>query len=91
MILTPTTTSTDLTVLRDAGIPAILADRTLLRPALTTVVQPTYDLGVETGRLLRSRIEGYAGAARTVTLSPELRICESSRPRQGAAAGGPNG
>ncbi len=64
---------------------------TLLRPALTTVAQPTYDLGVETGRLLRSRIEGYAGAARTVTLSPELRVRESSRPRQGAAAGGPGG
>lgn len=63
---------------------------TLLRPALTTVAQPTYDLGVETGRLLRSRIEGYAGAARTVTLSPELRIRESSRPRQRAAAGGPD-
>ncbi|MGH2869333.1 MAG: LacI family DNA-binding transcriptional regulator [Solirubrobacteraceae bacterium] len=52
---------------------------TLLSPALTTVAQPTYDLGVETGRLLRSRIEGYAGAARTVTLSPSLRIRESSR------------
>lgn len=34
---------------------------TLQRPALTTVAQPTYDLGVETGRLLRSRIEGYDG------------------------------
>ncbi|MGB9183283.1 MAG: LacI family DNA-binding transcriptional regulator [Solirubrobacteraceae bacterium] len=56
---------------------------TLLRPALTTVAQPTYDLGVETGRLLRSRIEGYAGAARTVTLTPSLRVRESSRARTG--------
>lgn len=51
---------------------------TLLRPALTTVAQPTYYLGVETGRLLRSRIEGYDGAARTVTLAPSLRVRESS-------------
>jgi LacI family transcriptional regulator len=55
---------------------------TLLRPALTTVAQPTYDLGVETGRLLRSRIEGYAGAARSVTLSAKLLVRESSRPRR---------
>jgi len=58
---------------------------TLLRPALTTVAQPTYDLGVETGRLLRSRIDGYVGAARTVILSPSLRIRDSSQPKPSLA------
>lgn len=61
---------------------------TLLRPPLTTVAQPTYDLGVETGRLLRNRLEGYAGAARTVTLSPSLRIRESSQPKPTPRTGG---
>ncbi len=61
---------------------------TLLRPPLTTVAQPTYDLGVETGRLLRSRLEGYAGAARTVTLPPSLRIRESSQPKRALTAHG---
>lgn len=54
---------------------------TLLRPPLTTVAQPTYDLGVETGRLLRSRLDGYTGAARRVTLTPELRVRGSSPPK----------
>lgn len=58
---------------------------TLLQPPLTTVAQPTYDLGVETGRLLRSRLDGYTGAARKVTLSPELRIRGSSSPKLASA------
>lgn len=53
---------------------------TLLKPPLTAVFQPAYDLGVETARLLRSRLDGYSGAARKVTLTPSLRIRESSRP-----------
>jgi LacI family transcriptional regulator len=57
----------------------------LLRPPLTTVAQPTYDLGVETGRLLLSRLEGYSGAARTVVLSPSLVVRASSTPRAPAA------
>ncbi len=61
---------------------------TLLSPPLTTVAQPTYDLGVETGRLLRSRLDGYTGAARTVTLSPSLRIRESSQPKRASATDG---
>ena len=56
----------------------------LLRPSLTTVAQPTYDLGLETARLLVSRIEGYTGRAREVILSPDLKIRASSSPRQGA-------
>lgn len=53
----------------------------LLRPALTAVAQPTYDLGLETARLLLSRLEGYEGAAREVILSPDLRIRQSSAPK----------
>lgn len=53
----------------------------LLRPPLTTVAQPTYDLGAESARLLLSRLEGYSGAARSVTLPPSLCIRESSAPR----------
>lgn len=52
----------------------------LLNPPLTTVAQPAYDLGVEAARLLLSRLEGYTGAARTVTLSPVLFVRGSSRP-----------
>ncbi|MGH9104300.1 MAG: LacI family DNA-binding transcriptional regulator [Acidimicrobiales bacterium] len=53
----------------------------LLRTPLTTVAQPAYDLGLESARLLLSRLEGYSGAARTVTLSPSLQVRESSAPR----------
>ena len=53
----------------------------LLRTPLTTVAQPTYDMGMESARLLLSRLEGYSGAARVVTLSPSLRIRASSAPR----------
>jgi LacI family transcriptional regulator len=52
----------------------------LLRPPLTTVAQPTYDIGLESARLLLSRLEGYTGTARTVTLSPELKVRASSAP-----------
>ncbi len=53
----------------------------LLRPPLTTVAQPAYDLGLESARLLLSRLEGYSGAARLVTLAPTLRVRESSAPK----------
>jgi LacI family transcriptional regulator len=52
----------------------------LLRPPLTTVAQPTYDLGAETARMLLQRIGGYAGAARELVLSPSLQIRASSLP-----------
>lgn len=64
---------------------------TLLRPPLTTVAQPTYDLGAETARLLQSRIDGYSGAARRVTLAPTLRIRGSSAPSRGGAAASKDG
>jgi LacI family transcriptional regulator len=53
----------------------------LLRPPLTTVAQPSYDIGVETARLLMSRIAGYSGVARTVTLLPSLVVRKSSTPK----------
>jgi LacI family transcriptional regulator len=52
----------------------------LLRPPLTTVAQPTYDLGAETARMLLHRIGGYAGAPRELVLSPSLRVRASSAP-----------
>jgi len=55
---------------------------TLLRPPLTAVAQPAYDLGMESARLLLSRLDGYVGAARMVTLSPSLRIRGSSVPKR---------
>jgi LacI family transcriptional regulator len=55
---------------------------TLLRPTLTAVAQPAYDLGVESARLLLSRLGGYSGAARTVTLAPSLQVRGSSVPKR---------
>lgn len=55
----------------------------LLRPSLTTVAQPTYDLGAETARMLLGRINGFSGAAREVMLAPTLRVRASSAPRNG--------
>ena len=54
----------------------------LLRTALTTVSQPPYDLGHESALLLLSRINGYTGLPRTVTLPTSLVIRASSGQRQ---------
>jgi LacI family transcriptional regulator len=51
-----------------------------LRPALTTVSQPAYDLGHESARLLLSRLSGYSGPARTVVLPSSLNVRASSIP-----------
>lgn len=53
---------------------------TLLRPPLTTIAQPAYDVGVESARLLLSRLQGYSGASRLVTLPPTLVVRGSSAP-----------
>jgi LacI family transcriptional regulator len=50
----------------------------LLRPPLTTVGQPTYDVGAETARMLLSRISGHTGDGREVVLSTTLHIRASS-------------
>ncbi|GGM01817.1 LacI family DNA-binding transcriptional regulator [Nakamurella endophytica] len=54
----------------------------LLRPPLTTVAQPTYDLGAETARLLLDRINGFTGPGRELVLPPTLRVRASSAPRR---------
>lgn len=56
----------------------------LLRPSLTTVAQPTYDLGAETARMLLGRINGFTGPARELMLAPSLRVRASSAPRGGS-------
>lgn len=53
----------------------------LLRPSLTTVAQPTYDVGAETARMLLGRINGFTGSARELMLAPTLRVRASSAPR----------
>lgn len=50
----------------------------LTRPRLTTVHQPTYDMGHEAGRLLTARIAAEPGLARTIVLPPSLQVRESS-------------
>jgi LacI family transcriptional regulator len=50
----------------------------LTRPRLTTVHQPTYDMGREAGRLLAARIRSTPQLARTVVLAPSLQVRESS-------------
>jgi LacI family transcriptional regulator len=50
----------------------------LLRPPLTSVAQPTYELGLETARLLLRRVQGFDGPAREVVLPPELRVRAST-------------
>jgi LacI family transcriptional regulator len=53
----------------------------LLRPPLTTVAQPTYELGAETARMLLGRINGFTGPARELILAPTLRVRASSAGR----------
>ena len=51
----------------------------LTRPRLTTVHQPTYQMGRDAGLLLAARLTSNPHSARTVILSPTLRVRESSR------------
>lgn len=50
----------------------------LTRPRLTTVDQPTYQMGMDAGRLLADRLRGNKGPSRTLMLSPTIQIRESS-------------
>ncbi|MFV2020446.1 LacI family DNA-binding transcriptional regulator [Micromonospora sp. LOL_023] len=59
----------------------------LVRPALTTVSQPTYQLGETAARLLTERIADPDRAATTVTLPTKLQVRESSIRRPAPAAG----
>ena len=51
----------------------------LVNPALTTVYQPSYQMGVEACGLLLDRIRGGGGAAQRRVLKTELRIRSSVR------------
>ena len=55
----------------------------LFLPAVTTVVQPAYDIGYRAADILLDRIEGAAAgdAPITVRLPATLKICDSSRAR----------
>ena len=44
----------------------------LVTPALTTVLNPADQLGAVAGRLLRDRMNGYAGPRRQVVISHEF-------------------
>lgn len=69
-----------LTPAADLGV-AVFDDMpwaTLVRPRLTAVAQPTYEIGKEAARLLVARIQGNRGAPRQVVLAPTLHIRESS-------------
>lgn len=52
----------------------------MLRPSITSVIQPAYDLGVKAGELLLSRLTNKAGPTDpvTITLQAELIIGEST-------------
>ncbi|MDE1163151.1 MAG: LacI family DNA-binding transcriptional regulator [Acidobacteriaceae bacterium] len=48
-------------------------------PALTTVVQPSYQIGLAAGRLLLERINGDQSAPRNVVMKTELKIRDSTQ------------
>ncbi|HXZ69400.1 MAG TPA: substrate-binding domain-containing protein, partial [Streptosporangiaceae bacterium] len=51
-----------------------------LRPPLTTIRFPHYQLGTEAAQLLLERIGGQAGPVRVIYLAPELVIRGSTAP-----------
>lgn len=55
----------------------------LFKPAVTTIVQPAYDIGYRAAEILLDRIDGNISGERwlTVRLPASLKIRESSRPR----------
>ncbi|MDE3195675.1 MAG: LacI family DNA-binding transcriptional regulator [Acidobacteriota bacterium] len=54
----------------------------LFSPAITTIVQPAYDIGSRAADILLDRIEGEAGrGVQTVRLPASLKIRDSSKPR----------
>jgi LacI family transcriptional regulator len=52
---------------------------TLIRPALTVVAQPGYEIGRQAGELLRCRLAARDRPPTSVVLRAELRVRESSR------------
>jgi LacI family transcriptional regulator len=57
-----------------------------LRPPLTTIRFPHYQLGAEAAQLLLERISGADGPVKILYLAPEL-VARGSAARPGAAAG----
>jgi LacI family transcriptional regulator len=51
-----------------------------LRPPLTTIRFPHYQLGTEAAQLLLERIGGQAGPVRVIYLAPELVVRGSTAP-----------
>lgn len=56
----------------------------LFKPAVTTVVQPAYEIGYRAAEILLDRLGGRIAADRSITvrLPASLKIRESSRPRR---------
>jgi len=52
----------------------------MLRPALTTVAFPHYQVGTEAAQLLIDRLNGDAGAEKVLFLAPELVVRDSTGP-----------
>ena len=57
----------------------------LFKPAVTTVVQPAYDIGFRAAEILLQRIEERVPGAESITvrLPAKLHVRESSRPARG--------
>jgi len=54
----------------------------LFSPAITTIVQPAYEIGSRAADILLDRVEnGKSGGVRTVRLPATLKVRESSRPK----------
>ncbi|MGI8908965.1 MAG: LacI family DNA-binding transcriptional regulator [Rubrobacteraceae bacterium] len=60
----------------------------LVSPPLTTLAQPTYELGVRAMRLLLKRIEDPDGDMERLLLEPELVVRESTAPPAGKGGKG---
>jgi LacI family transcriptional regulator len=52
----------------------------MLRPALTTIAFPHYQVGTEAAQLLIERLNGHGGAVKVLLLAPELIVRNSTAP-----------
>lgn len=56
-----------------------------VHPSLTTVVQPSYEIGSRAATILMDRVEGKLnGATQVIRIAPTLRVGESTVPARGA-------
>jgi LacI family transcriptional regulator len=62
-----------------------------LRPPLTTIRFPHYQVGTEAAQLLLERIAGHTGPVKVLFLAPELVVRGSTGPPGGATAASPPG